>query len=90
VVLVDNPKAIGWLAKGAQPTETVRKLLTISGAWGEFEATKPPKAKAPAKPRTAKAPTAKAPQAPAAKAPAVAEETPAAVPAAASAAPEAE
>ncbi len=35
-VAVDNAKAVAWLAKGAQPTDTVRKLLEISGAWGEF------------------------------------------------------
>jgi small subunit ribosomal protein S16 len=34
---VDNDKAIAWLRQGAQPTETVEKLLKISGAWGEFK-----------------------------------------------------
>ena len=32
VVKIDNEKAKAWLAKGAQPTETVAKLLRISGA----------------------------------------------------------
>ena len=32
VVKIDNDKAKAWLAKGAQPTETVAKLLRISGA----------------------------------------------------------
>ena len=36
VVKIDNDKAVRWLAKGAQPTETVQKLLVISGAWAEF------------------------------------------------------
>ena len=36
VVNVDNDKAVAWLDKGAQPTETVRKLLVISGAWGAY------------------------------------------------------
>jgi small subunit ribosomal protein S16 len=36
-VTVDNVKAVTWLGKGAQPTEAVRKLLEISGAWAEFE-----------------------------------------------------
>jgi small subunit ribosomal protein S16 len=31
-VEIDNEKAAKWLAEGAQPTETVRKLLVISGA----------------------------------------------------------
>jgi small subunit ribosomal protein S16 len=35
-IVIDNDKAVSWLRKGAQPTEAVRKLLTISGAWGEF------------------------------------------------------
>ena len=33
VVNVDNDKAVAWLKKGAQPTDTVRKLLVVSGAW---------------------------------------------------------
>jgi small subunit ribosomal protein S16 len=35
-VAIDNEKALKWLRDGAQPTEAVRKLLTITGAWGEF------------------------------------------------------
>jgi small subunit ribosomal protein S16 len=37
-IRVDNEKAVKWLRNGAQPTETVQKLLTVSGAWGEFTA----------------------------------------------------
>lgn len=33
---VDNAKAVKWLMEGAQPTERVKKLLEISGAWAEF------------------------------------------------------
>jgi len=36
VVKIDNEKALRWLAQGAQPTETVQKLLQISGAWDTF------------------------------------------------------
>jgi small subunit ribosomal protein S16 len=32
LVEIDNEKAAAWLAKGAQPTEAVEKLLNISGA----------------------------------------------------------
>lgn len=32
LVEIDNDKAAVWLAKGAQPSETVEKLLNISGA----------------------------------------------------------
>lgn len=35
-IVIDNDKAVAWLRKGAQPTDTVRKLLTVSGAWAEF------------------------------------------------------
>ena len=34
---VDNDKIVGWLQKGAQPTETVQKLLKISGAWEQYK-----------------------------------------------------
>ena len=37
VVTVDNEKAVEWLRKGAQPTDRVRRLLEISGAWDEFK-----------------------------------------------------
>jgi small subunit ribosomal protein S16 len=47
LIEVDNAKAIAWLVKGAKASETVRKILEISGAWGEFTAAKPAK---PAKP----------------------------------------
>lgn len=32
LVEIDNERAADWLAKGAQPTETVEKLLNVSGA----------------------------------------------------------
>ncbi|MGA2208517.1 MAG: 30S ribosomal protein S16 [Acidimicrobiales bacterium] len=48
-ITVKSDKALEWLSKGAQPTETVRKLLEISGVWGEFQATRTVK---PAKDRT--------------------------------------
>lgn len=54
-IRIDNDKAVKWLRVGAQPSERVRKLLDISGAWAEFKgepvpatATKPASAKATA------------------------------------------
>ena len=44
VLTIDNDKAVKWLAEGAQPTERVAKLLKISGALEQFEATRPAKA----------------------------------------------
>ena len=40
-VKIDNDKAVGWLRKGAQPTEQVEKLLKISGAWDQFKSPTP-------------------------------------------------
>jgi small subunit ribosomal protein S16 len=61
VVQIDNDKAIAWLNKGAQPTDTVRKLLVISGAWETFESAKKPKAPKKPKPEAKKAVAKKAP-----------------------------
>lgn len=35
-IIVNNSQASDWLLKGAQPTETVKKLLELSGAWEEY------------------------------------------------------
>ena len=40
-IRIDNDKAVDWLRKGAQPTESVRKLLVISGAWETFSGEAP-------------------------------------------------
>ena len=63
-IRIDNDKAVDWLRKGAQPTESVRKLLEISGAWETFSgdassgpATEP--ASTPTKATAAKATSAK-------------------------------
>ena len=37
-IKIDNAKAVKWLRNGAQPSERVRKLLGVSGAWEAFEA----------------------------------------------------
>jgi small subunit ribosomal protein S16 len=36
-LVVDNDKAVAWLRKGAQPSDTVRRLLRSSGAWAQFK-----------------------------------------------------
>ena len=56
-IRIDNDKAVDWLRKGAQPTESVRKLLEISGAWGTFRGDAPsePAAEAASKPTKATA-----------------------------------
>ena len=37
-VQIDNAKAVKWLVTGAQPTDTVHRLLQQSGAMDEFKA----------------------------------------------------
>ncbi len=55
-VTIDTDRALYWLKNGAQPSDQVRKLLQISGAWSAFTGeAPPPEAAAPpaAKPRKA-------------------------------------
>lgn len=58
-ISIDTDRAVHWLQHGAQPTERVRKLLQLSGAWEAFESAKPAKpakaAKATKASKTAKA-----------------------------------
>ena len=35
-ISIVNERAVHWLSHGAQPSDTVSKLLTISGAWDDF------------------------------------------------------
>ncbi|MFM2073536.1 MAG: ribosomal protein [Actinomycetota bacterium] len=39
-ISIDSDKAVKWLMDGAQPTERVRKLLEVTGAWEAFTAAK--------------------------------------------------
>lgn len=59
-IRIDNEKAVKWLKVGAQPSERVRKLLDVSGAWAEFKGEPLPatatKAAAATKAATAEAP----------------------------------
>ena len=45
---IDNEKALKWLRNGAKPTDTVEKLLKVSGAWDEFTGKAPAAAAAAA------------------------------------------
>lgn len=46
VIDIDNERALYWLRNGAQPSDQVRQILRISGAWssftGEAPITEPP------------------------------------------------
>ncbi len=48
VIDIETERAVHWLQHGAQPSERVKKLLQISGAWEAFsgEAFVPPEPKA--------------------------------------------
>ena len=35
-VLIDEEKALKWLRRGAQPTDTAKRLLSKSGIWEKF------------------------------------------------------
>ena len=39
-VTVDEEKAMKWLNNGAQPTETVKNILSDAGIWAKFKNTK--------------------------------------------------
>lgn len=41
-IAIDADRAVYWLERGAQPSETVRKLLEVSGAWSRFSGEAPP------------------------------------------------
>lgn len=39
-VMIDEEKALKWLNNGAQPTDTVKSLLTKTGVWAKYKTTK--------------------------------------------------
>ena len=42
VITIDSDRAVYWLERGAQPSNTVRNLMRISGAWSAFTGEAPP------------------------------------------------
>ena len=36
-ITVDEEKTLKWLNNGAQPTDTVKSILTTSGVWAKFK-----------------------------------------------------
>ena len=54
VIEINGERAVHWLQLGAQPSNTVKNLLRITGAWSEFsgEPLPPPYGEAPAKKTT--------------------------------------
>jgi small subunit ribosomal protein S16 len=43
-IVIKSDRAVYWLGRGAQPSNTVKNLLRISGAWAEFTGETPPAA----------------------------------------------
>jgi small subunit ribosomal protein S16 len=76
VVHLDSDKAVSWLQKGAQPTESAAKVLSIAGVWDAYRSSTGRDAAAKPTPRTPKPKAAKETKeapAPAAAAPAAAD-----------------
>ena len=67
-VQVDADKAVSWLQKGAQPTESAAKVLQIAGVWDAYNASAGRDAAAKPAPRSPKPKAVKETPAPAAAA----------------------
>ena len=52
-IIIDTDRAVHWLERGAQPSDQVRKLLQISGAWAAFTGEAPPTPITPSEPKKA-------------------------------------
>ncbi|HVE92985.1 MAG TPA: 30S ribosomal protein S16 [Actinomycetota bacterium] len=50
-ISIDSDKALAWLNKGAQPTESTLALLKRTGIWTQYTASQPRKPKADPKAR---------------------------------------
>ena len=57
-VTLEEEKIIKWLNNGAEPTDTVKNILSSAGVWAKFKSTKVSK---PVAKKEAKAPVKKAP-----------------------------
>jgi small subunit ribosomal protein S16 len=53
VIDIDETKALEWLRKGAQPSQSVQVLLSKAGIWEKFEAERPQKPRGGSKPKGA-------------------------------------
>lgn len=49
---IDADAAVAWLHKGAQPTESAHRLLTITGIWERYESERGKPARPPKPPET--------------------------------------
>jgi small subunit ribosomal protein S16 len=59
-IKIDSARAVHWLREGAQPSDRVKKLLEVSGAWDDFTSGKTPEVIAAAAAKAAEAESAPA------------------------------
>lgn len=52
MINIKDDRALYWLNQGAQPSETVQKILSASGIWEQYEKTRPKKSLEKAAART--------------------------------------
>ncbi len=52
MINIKDDRALYWLSEGAQPSETVQKILKASGIWEQYEKTRPKKSLEKAAART--------------------------------------
>ncbi|MHB0938424.1 MAG: 30S ribosomal protein S16 [Armatimonadota bacterium] len=74
-VVINNERALHWLRSGAQPTESVQRMLVKTGVWSEYTGEPMPELPAKPEPKVEETPAPAAEEAPAAEA--AAEEAPA-------------
>ena len=55
LIEIDSERALYWLSVGAQPSEQVKKLLTLTGDWGKHTGDKAAKSTVEAQPEKATA-----------------------------------
>jgi small subunit ribosomal protein S16 len=55
VIDIDETKALEWLRKGAQPSQSVQVLLTKAGIWEKFDSERPQKPRGGSRSKGAKA-----------------------------------
>ena len=67
IIDIDEERAMHWLSEGAQPSESVQRLMEKAGIWEKFEAARPKKPKKAAKPKAMKAESGAKPKAKAKK-----------------------
>lgn len=52
LISIDEDKALAWLGKGAQPTESTKALLKRTGIWTKFASSRPQKPKSKSRPKS--------------------------------------